>query len=79
MVLYLPQEYVGPPPSEGSIYDPSQFGGNGGAGGGSTSDLRCSYTTVQNGGRGGGFTVGVETLQIEGLVQISGNLLFKIK
>lgn len=51
------QDYVGPPPDYGSIYKPREFGGNGGSGGGSTSDLRCSLSAKQPGGIGGGFPV----------------------
>jgi len=47
------QDFVGPPPDYGSLYKPTQYGGNGGAGGGSTSDLRCSSSVTQRGGKGG--------------------------
>lgn len=47
------QDYVGPPPDYGSLYEPTEFGGNGGAGGGSSSDLRCTYSIQQKGGKGG--------------------------
>lgn len=35
------------------MYEPKEFGGNGGSGGGSTSDLRCTFSTTQGGGKGG--------------------------
>ena len=47
------QDYVGPPPDQGSIYEPIVFGGNGGDGAGSSSNLRCTYAHVQTGGKGG--------------------------
>ncbi|KAH3880043.1 hypothetical protein DPMN_003955 [Dreissena polymorpha] len=47
------QDYVGPPPVYGSMYEPKEFGGNGGAGGGTVSDLRCTYSPQQAGGKGG--------------------------
>lgn len=47
------QDYVGPPPDYGSLYEPKEYGGNGGAGGGSTSDLRCTYSIKHLGGYGG--------------------------
>ena len=47
------QDYAGSPSADGSIYVPKQYGGKGGDGGGSTSDLRCTYSPVQTGGLGG--------------------------
>ena len=47
------QTYVGSPPSYSSMYSPTEYGGHGGAGGGSEVDLRCTYTAEQTGGEGG--------------------------
>ena len=47
------QAYVGSPASYSSMYTPREYGGYGGAGGGLTSDLRCTYTAKQSGGEGG--------------------------
>ena len=47
------QDYVGPPPDYGSLYEPKEYGGRGGSGGGSVSDLRCTYSVKNKGGKGG--------------------------
>ena len=47
------QTYVGSPASYSSMYTPREYGGYGGAGGGLTKDLRCTYTAKQSGGEGG--------------------------
>ena len=35
------------------MYTPTEYGGYGGAGGGSQTDLRCTYADEQAGGEGG--------------------------
>ena len=47
------QDLVGSPPSYGSLYHPKEYGGNGGDGGGSVSDLNCNLHETHSGGRGG--------------------------
>ena len=47
------QTYVGSPPGYSSMYTPTEYGGYGGAGGGSEDDLRCTYAAEQSGGEGG--------------------------
>ncbi|KAH3816415.1 hypothetical protein DPMN_117931 [Dreissena polymorpha] len=57
------QFIVGPPPDYGSLYEPNEYGGNGGSGGGSTSDQRCTFTPKQLGGKGGRIMLSLQFLK----------------
>ena len=61
------QTYVGSPPSHSDMYAPTQYGGYGGAGGGSQVDLRCTYTREQAGGEGG-----MNSIQLSVIIKLSG-------
>ena len=49
------------------MYAPTQYGGYGGAGGGSQVDLRCTYTREQAGGEGG-----MNSIQLSVIIKFSG-------
>ncbi|WAR26294.1 hypothetical protein MAR_011998 [Mya arenaria] len=67
------QNYVGPPPDYGSLYEPTQYGGNGGDGGGSSSDLRCTFSPKQSGGKGGGvIELAADNFLFDGELRVSG-------